>query len=153
MKHSFFSADSACKSRRKLVPGPFDDTLIVVHSSGGDSILPTFAWMKGENWDGGLLQSGLRVRTWREKDELGMQPKVGLRVEKYRVRRKPAGATYRPYPYDADDGRDAPSTPGKKVVRGGSWYVRPTQAGSAYRWKYAAWRKVFNVGFRPIIEP
>ena len=62
-------------------------------------------------------------------------------------------STYRPYPYDEADGRESPSPSAEKTVRGGSWHVRPAQAGSAYRWKYAAWRKVFNVGFRPIIEP
>jgi len=59
--------------------------------------------------------------------------------------------TYRPYPYRPDDGRDETSAQGEKVVRGGSWYVRPVQARSAYRWKYPAWRKVFNVGFRVIL--
>jgi formylglycine-generating enzyme required for sulfatase activity len=62
-------------------------------------------------------------------------------------------STYRPYPYDPADGREDSTSSGEKVVRGGSWHVRPTQAGSARRWKYEAWRKVFNVGFRPIIEP
>ena len=62
-------------------------------------------------------------------------------------------SAYRPYPYDPADGRDAATPSGEKVVRGGSWHVRPTEAGSAHRWKYPAWRKVFNVGFRPIIEP
>jgi len=59
--------------------------------------------------------------------------------------------TYRTYPYRTDDGRDEASAQGEKVVRGGSWYVRPVQARSAYRWKYPAWRKVFNVGFRVIL--
>jgi formylglycine-generating enzyme required for sulfatase activity len=29
---------------------------------------------------------------------------------------------YRPYPYDADDGRDAPGGDAERVIRGGSWY-------------------------------
>ena len=62
-------------------------------------------------------------------------------------------SAYRPYPYDPADGREDASASGEKVVRGGSWHVRPAQAGSAHRWKYAPWRKVFNVGFRVIIEP
>ena len=61
-------------------------------------------------------------------------------------------STYRPYPHDAADGRNEVSSRGEKVVRGGSWYVRPRQAGSAYRLNYPAWRKPFDVGFRVIIE-
>ncbi|NOX54395.1 MAG: formylglycine-generating enzyme family protein, partial [Planctomycetes bacterium] len=64
--------------------------------------------------------------------------------------------TYRAYPYDASDGRDDISIPTdstiEKVVRGGSWYLPPSFARSAWRWKYPLWRKVFNVGFRIIIE-
>jgi len=60
--------------------------------------------------------------------------------------------TYRPYPHDSADGRDEIPSDGEKVVRGGSWYVRPKHAGSAYRWKYPPWRKVFNVGFRVILK-
>ncbi|HID24607.1 MAG TPA: formylglycine-generating enzyme family protein, partial [Planctomycetaceae bacterium] len=64
--------------------------------------------------------------------------------------------TYRPYPYDPSDGRNATSLSGdssvEKVVRGGSWYLPPRFARSAWRWKYPPWRKVFNVGFRVIIE-
>ncbi len=41
--------------------------------------------------------------------------------------------TYRPYPYDAEDGRDAPSADGRKVVRGGSWYDRPKRCASGFR--------------------
>jgi formylglycine-generating enzyme required for sulfatase activity len=58
---------------------------------------------------------------------------------------------YRPYPYDPADGRDALEPEGEKVVRGGSWHVPPGLAGSAHRWKYPAWRKVFSVGFRVVV--
>ncbi|NQT54512.1 SUMF1/EgtB/PvdO family nonheme iron enzyme [bacterium] len=58
---------------------------------------------------------------------------------------------YRPYPYDPGDGRDQPSPGGEKVVRGGSWFDKPNRARSAFRWKYPAWRKVHNVGFRVIV--
>ncbi len=79
-------------------------------------------------------------------------------------------SSYRPYPYDSDDGRNEipiragsstekradagiePDANVEKVVRGGSWYLPPRFARSAWRWKYPAWRKVFNVGFRVIIE-
>ena len=37
---------------------------------------------------------------------------------------------YRPYPYHADDGRDALAEEGRKVVRGGSWYDRPKRCAS-----------------------
>ncbi len=40
----------------------------------------------------------------------------------------------------------------KKVIRGGSWRDRPKLCRSASRWAYDPWQKVFNVGFRVIIE-
>ena len=39
-----------------------------------------------------------------------------------------------------------------RVVRGGSWFDKPNRARSAFRWKYPAWRKVHNVGFRVAVE-
>jgi len=59
---------------------------------------------------------------------------------------------YRPYPYDSGDGRDDPRAEGAKVVRGGSFYDRPKRARSAFRQNYPAWQKVFNVGFRVVME-
>jgi formylglycine-generating enzyme required for sulfatase activity len=59
---------------------------------------------------------------------------------------------YQPYPYRADDGRDTVSVDGRKVVRGGSWRDRPKLCRSGSRWAYPAYQKVFNVGFRVIIE-
>ena len=41
---------------------------------------------------------------------------------------------------------------GDRVVRGGSWYDRPQRCRSAYRLPYSPWQKVFNVGFRIVIE-
>ncbi len=41
----------------------------------------------------------------------------------------------------------------KKVIRGGSWRDRPKLCRSASRWAYDPWQKVFNVGFRVIIDP
>ena len=61
-------------------------------------------------------------------------------------------STYRPYPYRDDDGRNAPTAAGRKVARGGSWYDRPTRCVSAFRLDYPAWQKVYNVGFRVVIE-
>jgi formylglycine-generating enzyme required for sulfatase activity len=60
--------------------------------------------------------------------------------------------TYAPYPYQADDGRNAGRPEGEKVVRGGSWYDRPIRARSSFRQSYPAWQKIFNVGFRVIAE-
>ncbi len=61
-------------------------------------------------------------------------------------------SNYDAYPYRADDGREADAMGDKKAVRGGSWRDRPNQCRSASRWAYAPWQKVFNVGFRIIIE-
>jgi len=61
-------------------------------------------------------------------------------------------SAYRPYPYNPADGRDNPATAGKKVVRGGSWYDRPHRARSSFRLAYEPWQRVFNVGFRVVME-
>jgi len=39
-----------------------------------------------------------------------------------------------------------------RVVRGGSWGDRPKSGRSAYRWRYPSWQRVFDVGFRIVIE-
>jgi len=62
-------------------------------------------------------------------------------------------STYEPYPYGNDDGRNAPTSEGRKVVRGGSWYDRPKRCRSAFRLSYPVWQKVYNVGFRMVFEP
>jgi len=62
-------------------------------------------------------------------------------------------STYSPYPYKSGDGRNDVADAGSKVVRGGSWYDRPKRSRSAFRLSYPAWRKVYNVGFRIVIEP
>jgi len=59
---------------------------------------------------------------------------------------------YRPYPYDPDDGRNNLIDTEVRVVRGGSWYDRPKRCRSAFRLSYPAWRKVYNVGFRIVVE-
>jgi formylglycine-generating enzyme required for sulfatase activity/cytochrome c553 len=59
---------------------------------------------------------------------------------------------YLPYPYQANDGRNNIKDTGDRVVRGGSWYDRPKRCRSAFRLSYPAWRKVYNVGFRIVIE-
>ena len=40
----------------------------------------------------------------------------------------------------------------RKVARGGSWADRPADAGAAVRRAYAPWQKVYDVGFRVILE-
>lgn len=39
-----------------------------------------------------------------------------------------------------------------KVVRGGSWSRRQMLSSSAVRWRYPAWMRPFDVGFRVVIE-
>ena len=48
--------------------------------------------------------------------------------------------------------RSSDRSSGKKVIRGGSWRDRPKLCRSASRWAYDPWQKVFNVGFRVIIQ-
>ena len=57
----------------------------------------------------------------------------------------------RPYPYSQSDGRNALRA-GRKVVRGGSWNDRPVRSTSSYRLAYPSWQRVYNVGFRIVIE-
>ncbi len=64
-------------------------------------------------------------------------------------------SAWRPYPYDAADGRnslDAQTRHESRVVRGGSFCDRPQRCRSAYRLAYPAWQRVHNVGFRIVIE-
>ncbi len=58
----------------------------------------------------------------------------------------------RPYPYRDDDGRNDPTAPGQRVARGGSWYDRPKRCRSAFRLPYQPYQRVFNVGFRVVVE-
>ncbi len=55
---------------------------------------------------------------------------------------------YLPYPYDEQMNDNAM----KKVVRGGSWIDHPKYSTSYFRKSYLPWQKVYNVGFRVIIE-
>ena len=61
-------------------------------------------------------------------------------------------SSYRPYPYRDDDGRNDDAGPERKVARGGSWADRPADAGSSVRRAYEPWQKVYDVGFRVIVE-
>lgn len=59
---------------------------------------------------------------------------------------------YTPYPYRDNDGRNAPSASGRRVVRGGSWYDRPKLCRSSCRRAYRDYQKVYNVGFRVVVD-
>lgn len=62
-------------------------------------------------------------------------------------------SAYRSYPYNDSDGRnDVTDEKCERVVRGGSWYDRPYRATSSYRASYRGYQKVFNVGFRVVLE-
>jgi formylglycine-generating enzyme required for sulfatase activity len=61
-------------------------------------------------------------------------------------------STYQPYPYRPGDGRNDVVEIGRKVARGGSWYDRPKRCRSAFRLSYRPWQKVYNVGFRVVVE-
>lgn len=41
---------------------------------------------------------------------------------------------------------------GRKVVRGGSWFDRPFRCTASYRLPYRPYQRVYNVGFRIVIE-
>ncbi len=58
---------------------------------------------------------------------------------------------YKPYPYSDSDGRND-RTQGRKVVRGGSWDDRPKHSTSSYRLSHPSWQRVYDVGFRIIVE-
>jgi len=60
---------------------------------------------------------------------------------------------YKPYPYEEASDRNALDAKGKRVIRGGSWYDRPKRCTSSYRYGYRDYQKVFNVGFRVVMEP
>jgi formylglycine-generating enzyme required for sulfatase activity len=60
---------------------------------------------------------------------------------------------YRPYPYRTGDGRNGGSDSVSKVVRGGSWRDRPKLARSAWRQDYRPYQRVYNVGFRVVVQP
>lgn len=55
---------------------------------------------------------------------------------------------YLPYPYN----EKVQGNGTEKVVRGGSWTDHPKTCTSYYRRAYLPWQKVYNVGFRVIIE-
>jgi len=61
-------------------------------------------------------------------------------------------SAYKPYPYNGDDGRNIIDMSAERAVRGGSWRDRPKRCRSAFRLSYPEWQKVYNVGFRIVIQ-
>ena len=59
---------------------------------------------------------------------------------------------YAPYPYNAEDGRNSGDLTRMKVARGGSWNDRPKTAGSSVRYPFESYQRVYNVGFRVVVE-
>jgi formylglycine-generating enzyme required for sulfatase activity len=59
---------------------------------------------------------------------------------------------YRPYPYDADDGREDAAAEGQRVIRGGSYNEGPLVARSAWRKAAPPARALADVGFRVACE-
>ncbi len=53
-----------------------------------------------------------------------------------------------PYPYDPTDGREAPDAPGRRIVRGGSWYDSGDSARVTYRDNLNPYDRHCSVGFR-----
>ncbi len=45
-----------------------------------------------------------------------------------------------------------PGDPGQRIIRGGSWYDRPWYARSSYRAAYPKWQRVYDVGFRIVLQ-
>lgn len=60
--------------------------------------------------------------------------------------------SWHPYPYAPGSASDPVSNSLEKTVRGGSWRDRPQHARSAFRQSYLPWQKVYNTGFRVIVE-
>lgn len=61
-------------------------------------------------------------------------------------------SAYVPYPYQENDGRNGLDAKGMRTTRGGSWYDRPFRTTSSFRQPYREYQKVYNVGFRVIME-
>jgi formylglycine-generating enzyme required for sulfatase activity len=61
-------------------------------------------------------------------------------------------SAYRPYPYNASDGREDLGGTERRVVRGGSWRDRPMRSTASYRLGYQRYQRIFNVGFRIVVR-
>ena len=61
-------------------------------------------------------------------------------------------SSYRPYPYDTEDGRDTPRPIGLKAVRGLKGPMPSGATARDFRWRYPSWQRVYNVGFCVLCE-
>jgi formylglycine-generating enzyme required for sulfatase activity len=61
-------------------------------------------------------------------------------------------SAYRPYPSTNEGAPAEDRDPAERVVRGGSWYDRPFRGTSSFRLPYRPYQRVYNVGFRVIVE-
>jgi formylglycine-generating enzyme required for sulfatase activity len=59
-------------------------------------------------------------------------------------------SVYRPCPYQLAE--DSETNEQERVVRGGSWRDRPKNCRAASRLAYQGYQKVYNVGFRVVVE-
>jgi formylglycine-generating enzyme required for sulfatase activity len=59
----------------------------------------------------------------------------------------------RPYPYRADDGREDPDAPGRRILRGGSWVTASRGLRTSYRVKDDPRDEDDNHGFRCVQAP
>ena len=59
---------------------------------------------------------------------------------------------YKPYPYNADDGRENPDALGYRVDRGSSWYINPGDARTAFRGFGSPGYQGPDIGFRVAIS-
>ncbi len=62
-------------------------------------------------------------------------------------------SVYQPYPLNVTSESDATADPeAPRVIRGGSWDDRPRRTRSAFRLSYPPSQRVYNVGFRVVVE-
>lgn len=54
----------------------------------------------------------------------------------------------RPYPYQAEDGRESPTEVGKRILRGGSWRSEPEFLRAAFRYEADQTTADLDIGFR-----
>jgi formylglycine-generating enzyme required for sulfatase activity len=59
---------------------------------------------------------------------------------------------YAAYPYGERDGRNSIGRDQNKAVRGGSWRDRPFRGTSSFRLGFPPWQRVYNTGFRVVVE-
>jgi len=57
-------------------------------------------------------------------------------------------SVYRPYPYDATDGREETTGGEERVLRGGSWNYAASGCRSGYRFRLASGSRYNNIGLR-----